>query len=177
MPCSNPGRWHRGGPLADVLQARMKRALMHYGFVLTSQLASGASHSIGQGFLSLYRRNTKGNCDKEPKPFLFLPKTTIECCPMRFRTSQIFDMHRWRRASTPLVRPLGFFARARTPCGRCAQVIMRRMETTLHIGKGSNQKNHRTKHKQNQKPKNNPNKHQNQRTPTTNVGRVSTVLR
>ena len=69
-----------------------------------------------------------------------------------------------------------FFARVRTPCGRCAQVIMRRMET-LHIGKGSNQKNHGTKHKQNPKPKNNPKKHQHQRTSTTNVGRVSTVLR
>ena len=51
-----------------------------------------------------------------------------------------------------------FFARVRTPCGRCAQVIMRRMET-LHIGKGSKPKTKRTNTKQ---PPNN------QQTPTQN---------
>ena len=49
-----------------------------------------------------------------------------------------------------------FFARVRTPCGRCAQVIMRRMET-LHIGKGSkpkNKKQHKSNPQKTTKPQN-----------------------
>ena len=54
---------------------------------------------------------------------------------------------------------------------RCAQVIMRMMET-LHIGKGSKPKT-RKPTQTNPKTQQNLKKDQYQRTPTTNVGRVS----
>ena len=63
-----------------------------------------------------------------------------------------------------------FFPRVRTPCGRCAQVIIGRMETLL-IGRGSNPKNNKETHQPN--PKNQPQKHKRQRTPTTNVAEFS----
>ena len=60
----------------------------------------------------------------------------------------------------PRAQPAHFFPRARTPCGRCAQVIMRRMET-LHIGKGKRTRNRKTNtqkpHKANQNDAGNPN--------------------
>ena len=66
-----------------------------------------------------------------------------------------------------------FFARVRTPCVRCAQVIMGRMET-LHIGKGS--RTNENQHNQQQQNQTNTPKTSPKGDPLTNVGRVSHCL-